>query len=171
MITFKLINKTDINDLLTLGKKTFCDAFQHLNNPDDFNAYFSIAFTSEKLLAEIENPDSVFYFALIANEQVGYIKLNYGAAQTEFGDIDAVEIERIYVLSNHQGAGIGKKLLDFALTKAIENKFKYIWLGVWEHNHNAIRFYEREGFHRFSSHKFALGKDIQTDILMKKELQ
>jgi ribosomal protein S18 acetylase RimI-like enzyme len=170
MITFKLIEKPDLNDLLILGKKTFCDAFQHLNNPDDFDAYFSIAFTPEKLLSEIENPDSVFYFVMLGDEQVGYIKLNYGDAQTEFGDGDAVEVERIYILSTYQGAGIGKKLLDFAITNAIENKLRYIWLGVWEHNHKAIRFYEREGFKQFSSHEFALGNDIQTDVLMKKML-
>jgi len=170
MITFKLIEKPDLNDLLTFSKKTFCDAFQHLNNPDDFNTYLSIAFTPEKLLSEIENPDSAFYFALMDNEQVGYIKSNFGQAQTEFRDKDALEIGRIYVLNTYQGKGIGKKLLDYAVTKAIENKLRYIWLGVWEHNHNAIRFYEREGFKQFSSHKFALGNDIQTDVLMKKEL-
>jgi ribosomal protein S18 acetylase RimI-like enzyme len=170
MITFKLIDKPDLNNLLTLSKKVFCDAFQHLNNPDDFDVYCSTAFTPEKLLAEIENPDSAFYFALLNNERVGYIKLNFMQAQTEFRHDEALEVERIYVLSKYQGAGIGKKLLDFAKAKAVENRLRYVWLGVWEHNLNAIRFYEREGFKQFSSHEFALGSDVQIDILMKKEL-
>jgi len=170
MLSFQLVQQPDLDNLLILSKKVFYDAFQHLNNPDDFDAYCSAAFTHEKLLSEIENPDSVFYFAVVGDERVGYIKLNFRQAQTEFQDNDACEIERIYISGSHQGMGIGKKLLDFAITKAVENNLQYIWLGVWEHNYNAIRFYEREGFKQFSSHEFALGHDIQTDILMKKEL-
>jgi ribosomal protein S18 acetylase RimI-like enzyme len=42
----------------------------------------------------------------------------------------------------------------------------YIWLGVWEKNDKAIRFYERFGFKRFGEHEFVLGNDRQTDWLM-----
>jgi hypothetical protein len=107
---------------------------------------------------------------LIGDEKVGYIKLNYQSAQTEFQDEDAVEVERIYVLANQQGKQIGRQMIDFAISKAIDDKLKYIWLGVWEHNHSAIRFYEREGFKQFSSHEFWVGNDKQIDLLMKKEL-
>ncbi|MEY3918157.1 MAG: Protease synthase and sporulation negative regulatory protein 1, partial [Bacteroidota bacterium] len=46
----------------------------------------------------------------------------------------------------------------------------YIWLGVWEHNPRAIRFYEKQGFVKFDQHIFQLGDDEQTDILMKLSL-
>jgi ribosomal protein S18 acetylase RimI-like enzyme len=41
-----------------------------------------------------------------------------------------------------------------------------LWLGVWEHNPRAIRFYEKAGFHDVGSHHFQLGSDAQTDRLM-----
>jgi ribosomal protein S18 acetylase RimI-like enzyme len=41
------------------------------------------------------------------------------------------------------------------------------WLGVWEDNHRAIRFYEKNGFEKFDSHPFILGESKQTDLLMK----
>lgn len=169
-ITIQLVRPSDLEALLSLSKKTFYDAFEHVNNPEDFEAYTAVAFQPEKLLSEINNPHSAFYFALIDNENVGYIKLNYASAQTEFQDTDAVEVERIYVLASQQGKQIGKQLIDFAVAKAIEDKLKYIWLGVWEHNHKAIRFYEREGFKQFSSHQFILGSDVQIDVLMKKTI-
>ncbi|HVV54298.1 MAG TPA: GNAT family N-acetyltransferase [Mucilaginibacter sp.] len=162
---------SDVDVLLLLSRKTFYDAFEHLNDPEDFEAYTSAAFNREKLLSEIENPDSAFYFAMLNNEPVGYIKLNYRGAQTEFRDADAVEVERIYVLATHQGKKIGNRLLDFAIHKAVEQKLRYIWLGVWEHNHNAMRFYERNGFKTFSSHYFMVGNDRQTDILVRLELK
>ena len=169
-ITIQLVRSSDTEELLTLSRKTFYDAFEHVNNPDDFEAYTSTAFTSEKLLSEIENPNSQFYFAIIDNEKVGYIKLNYRSAQAEFQNDDAVEVSRIYVLASQQGKKIGNQLLDFAIIKAIEQKLKYIWLGVWEHNPNAQRFYTRAGFTPIGTHDFWVGNDRQTDILMRKDL-
>ena len=169
-VTITPVHPSDVDVLLALSRKTFYDAFEHLNNPGDFEAYTSQAFTREKLLSEIENPDSQFYFAVIDNEPVGYIKLNYRSAQTEFKEPDAVEVERIYVLASQQGKKIGNQLLDFATDKAKEEKLNNIWLGVWEHNHNAMRFYKRNGFEPFSSHHFWVGNDQQTDILVKKHL-
>ena len=45
-----------------------------------------------------------------------------------------------------------------------------MWLGVWEENKRAIRFYQKNGFVEFDKHIFILGKDAQTDILMRKKL-
>lgn len=169
-ITIKPVLPPDVDQLLTLSRKTFYDAFEHLNNPEDFEAYTSKAFTREQLLSEIENPDSEFYFAVIDNEPVGYIKLNYRNAQAEFREDNAAEISRIYVHADHQGKKIGNRLLDFAINKAADDKLQYIWLGVWEHNLNAQRFYERNGFVKSGSHEFVVGKDVQTDFLMKRKL-
>ena len=107
MVTIQLVRPSDIDELLSLSRETFYDAFAHLNNKDDFETYTSVAFTHDKLLGEIENPHSQFYFALIDDEKVGYIKLNYSSAQTEFKDEGAMEIERIYVLASQQGKKIG----------------------------------------------------------------
>jgi hypothetical protein len=162
----------DVHDLLALSYQTFYDAFFiPFNSAEDFEAYTSVAFNVDKLLSEINNPNSVFYFALLGGEQVGYMKLNYSSAQTELQDENAVEIERIYVLQTHQGKKIGNQLLDFVTKKAIEAKLKYIWLGVWEHNMDAQRFYWRAGYVKFASHDFWVGNDKQTDFLVKKVLR
>jgi ribosomal protein S18 acetylase RimI-like enzyme len=46
----------------------------------------------------------------------------------------------------------------------------YVWLGVWEKNARAIRFYEKNGFVAFDKHLFKLGDEEQTDIMMKRVL-
>jgi ribosomal protein S18 acetylase RimI-like enzyme len=170
MIGIIKVQQSDLTTLVAISKQTFYDAFLHLNNPVDIEAYASSAFNSDKLLAELTNPYSAFYFAMLDGQAVGYIKLNYSSTQTEFQHKNAVEVERIYVLAGQQGKKIGNQLLDFTIDNALENKLQYIWLGVWEHNTNAIRFYERNGFKVFDSHPFTLGTDLQTDLLMKREL-
>jgi ribosomal protein S18 acetylase RimI-like enzyme len=95
------------------------------------------------------------------------MKLNEGGAQTELQKEDSFEIERIYVLSDFQGKGIGRQLLEKAIQMAKEKKASYIWLGVWEENKRAIQFYKKNGFIAFDEHYFMLGDDKQTDIMMK----
>jgi ribosomal protein S18 acetylase RimI-like enzyme len=169
-VATRQVTINDIDALLNLSRKTFFDAFAHLNNAADIEAYAANAFTKQKFEQELQNPDSRFYFAFVDDTVAGYIKLNYNAAQTELQDPTSVEIERIYILSDYQGKQIGKHLINFAIETAISQKLRYVWLGVWEHNHKALVFYKGRGFEQFGSHPFLLGNDEQTDILMKKEL-
>ena len=131
--------------------------------------YLAEALTITKLYKEWLSPHSSFYFAFLDEEIVGYLKINKGNAQTENQEEGAFEIERIYVLQAYQREGIGQFLLDCALRFAGENQAKYIWLGVWEKNQKAIRFYEKNGFEVFGSHLFMFGDDPQ-DLLMKRIL-
>lgn len=170
MVTIQKVQLSDAETLLSFSKNTFYEFFAHLNTPANMEAYSSVAFTLPKIQAELNDPDSQFYFAMLDNQLAGYIKLNFAGAQTEFHDEKALEVERIYVSGEHHGKYIGKQLLDFAIDTAIKKQFAYIWLGVWEHNSKAIAFYERNGFQLFGSHNFLLGDDRQTDLLMRKEL-
>ncbi|MCR8556683.1 GNAT family N-acetyltransferase [Mucilaginibacter sp. BJC16-A38] len=169
-ITIVKAEITDAAVLLEFSKATFFHFFGPLNDPANMEAYASVAFTSQKMLSELINPDSEFYFAMIGDEIAGYLKLNFSNAQTEFREADAMEIERIYVSQDHQRKKVGQQLLDFAIETATNKKFKYVWLGVWENNHNALAFYKHNDFEVFSSHEFVLGDDLQTDLLMKRLL-
>jgi ribosomal protein S18 acetylase RimI-like enzyme len=168
--TIRQVNLSEADELLRIGKKTFLDAFEHLNTAEDIKIYTQQLFTTERTVTELSNPDSVFYFIENEGNIMGYIKLNYASAQNEFKETDGVEIERIYVLADYQGKQIGQQLLNFAIDTAHRKSLNYIWLGVWENNINAMRFYERNGFEPVGSHYFILGNDKQTDILMRRGL-
>jgi diamine N-acetyltransferase len=170
MVTIQKVEIADADTLLAFSKKTFYEFFAHLNVPANMEAYSSVAFTLQNILEQINNSDSAFYFALDEDDILGYIKLNFNYAQTEFRDKSALEIERIYVSGEHHGKHIGKQLLDFAIDIARSKQFDYVWLGVWEHNYKARGFYEHNGFEVIGRHEFLLGDDRQTDLLMKKML-
>ena len=164
------VNSNDITSLQKVGKKTFFETFSPTNTEENMQKYLEESFSSDKLLGELNNPDSKFYFAKYNDEIVGYLKLNLGHSQTDLNDNQSLEIERIYVLKDFQGKKIGQKLYEKAVEVAKQNKVKYIWLGVWEKNQKAIDFYEKNGFVPFDKHIFVLGDDEQTDIMMKMEL-
>jgi len=169
-VTIRKVNPDELDTLLTFSKKVFFDAFYHLNNPADMELYAAKAFTPQQFLSELNNPNSNFYFAVIEDVIVGYIKLNTGAAQTEFQADNSLEVERIYVSADHQRKEIGTHLIDFAVAIALAKKKDFVWLGVWESNAQAIKFYRRNGFEVFAQHDFWLGNDLQKDVLMRRPL-
>lgn len=170
VLAFRKLTLSDVKELTLLSKTTFFDAFYHLNNPDDIQAYADKCLTEDKLAAELANPASAFYFAMMDDEIAGYMKINFGEAQSDIKDPAALEIERIYVSKLYQGKQIGTHLLKHVLQLAREANLKYIWLGVWEQNNRAIKFYQQNGFEVFGSHDFLLGSDLQTDLLMRQDM-
>ncbi|MDV3892836.1 N-acetyltransferase [Elizabethkingia anophelis] len=167
------IRKTTLNDIKLLqdiGRKTFFETFSESNSEENMRKYLEDGFSIEKLTEELNNKHSEFYFAVMDEKVLGYLKLNFGASQTELKDTNSLEIERIYVLQEYHGKKVGQVLYEKAIQVAYEKEAIYVWLGVWEENPRAIRFYEKNGFVEFDKHIFKLGDDEQTDIMMKKFL-
>ena len=169
-VVVRKIHLVDLSQLQKIGISTFSETFAEHNTKEDLEKYLKESFASEKLSAELANPNASFYFAVLNEEVIGYLKINFGNAQTELKDNKSVEIERIYVLQAYQGKKIGQLLYNKAIEIAREYKASYVWLGVWEENHKALQFYKKNGFVPFDTHIFKLGNDEQTDIMMKKAL-
>lgn len=164
------LHKVTIDDvpmLQQISTQTFIDTYARYNTDVNMRDYIETEFSDEKLRSDINKPSVAFYLAMEVNEPVGYIKINYAASQTDLNDSKSLELERIYVLKAHQGKKIGQFLLEAARTIAVENDLDYLWLGVWDKNTNAQKFYAKHGFVAFGTHNFMLGDDRQKDILLK----
>ncbi|MEH3114407.1 GNAT family N-acetyltransferase [Pedobacter terrae] len=168
-ISIEKVTTNDIQKLQEIGRSTFYEAFADVNTEDDMKDYLEKSFSEKKLKTELNNKDSQFYFARVDGSVVAYLKINFGQAQNEKID-NAIEIERIYVLKAFHGKKVAQALYQKAIDIAYEQQAACIWLGVWEENHRALRFYDKNGFKAFGKHAFWLGNDKQTDLLMKKEL-
>lgn len=157
-------------ELLEFARRNFIEAYAHLNTAENMEAYVSQTFTPEAFFQHYHHPHSTCFIARSGKEIVGYFKVNIDAAQTEPNHPDSCEIERIYVDTRFKGRGIGKKLFYAAVDYGKQLKRHYLWLGVWEENHDAIRFYQKIGMKPFGTHSFQLGDEEQTDILMRLDL-
>jgi ribosomal protein S18 acetylase RimI-like enzyme len=166
-LTIRKVTIADINKLQSVSRQTFFETFAEVNTAANMQKYLDENLSLERLQAELNNPESEFYFASNNEQIVGYLKINVGQAQNELQDNNALELERIYVLKEYQGSGVGQVLFDIAIQVARRRRSEFLWLGVWEKNFKALKFYERFGFIEFDKHIFLLGDDIQTDIMMK----
>ena len=169
MVNINLIRATisDINQLQQVSRQTFYETFSPVNTKENMRKYLDEELSIEKLTDELVNNDSEFYFALLENNVIGYLKLNFGKSQTELQDDNALELERIYVLKEFHGKRVGQLLYDKAVQIARQRNVDYMWLGVWEKNIRARNFYQKNGLVEFDKHIFKLGNDVQTDIMMK----
>jgi diamine N-acetyltransferase len=160
----------ELDALRALAYRTYDETFRHMNAPANMDAYLGTAFAREKLEGELHDPRWAFYFLERDGKIAGYMKVNEGDAQTGFRDPDGLEVERIYVTREHQGRGLGKSLVEEAEHIAREKRKRFLWLGVWERNVDAIAFYRRMGFREVGVHDFSMGDEKQTDYMMRKEV-
>ncbi|BCN29735.1 GNAT family N-acetyltransferase [Anaeromicropila herbilytica] len=166
-LTIKECSIEHIEKIKVIGERTFYETFSDENATEDMESYLKENFSYEQLESEVNNQGSRFYIVEHNNNVVAYMKANFDTAQTEIGHDNSLEVQRIYILKEYKGKHIGKRLMEKAIELAKSNDLKYMWLGVWENNINAIKFYEKQGFEIFDSHIFKLGDDEQTDYLMK----
>jgi ribosomal protein S18 acetylase RimI-like enzyme len=162
-----VIYRTDLDELdalRTISISTFEQAFAKDNSPENMRSYIASAFSAEQLDSELLQTKSEFYFAKKHNQLIGYLKINF------IEEDSSMEIERIYIEEAFHGKGVAALLMDKALQRAREQLCSRVWLGVWEHNPKAIRFYTKYGFEPYDQHTFLLGDDEQTDIRMQKKL-
>ena len=170
-ISITPLKKSELSELEKIGRETFFETFEPTNTPENLQHYLDKKFNPQQLKKEFENPESEFYLAKEAENVIGYLKVNTGNTQTEKVMKWALEVERIYVLKSYYGKKVGQALLEFAFKLARQKDIYDIWLGVWENNHRAIRFYEKNGFEKFDTHIFRIGNSKQTDYLMKRKLR
>jgi hypothetical protein len=82
-ISIKKVGIEELAALQTISRVTFAQTFDAHNSPEDMQNYLNTSFATDKLKAELSNPESEFYFAKAGDTIIGYLKVNTGAAQTE----------------------------------------------------------------------------------------
>jgi GNAT superfamily N-acetyltransferase len=174
MSTSKLIVRyataDDAGLIADMSRKTFADTFAENNTQEDMDIFMNEVFTKEALMKEVGAPGNTFLLVYDENMPVGYARLREGASHPEFGNRRSMELARLYVVQSYIGKGAGRLLMLRSIETAIELGAQILWLGVWEKNERGILFYKKFGFKKFDTHQFILGKDVQTDHLMMKEL-
>ena len=171
-ISIRQATLDDAKPLTDLSYTTFWDAFAHhpKNAPDDLAYYMRQAFSVEQITAELSDPNAFFLIAEIEDELAGYAKITIGSIETGITAERPVELNRLYSQQKFLGRGVGQALMDECFERARRHDHDVMWLGVWEYNPRAQRFYEKNGFEVVGKHTFHLGADPQTDLLMQRSI-
>jgi diamine N-acetyltransferase len=170
MITIRALSVQDIPALRTLAIRIYRDTFSNDNTPENMEAFLNRDYSEESFRNEFKEKDSSYFFAEENDIPVGYLRLRSNNEVEAYLGKNTIELHRLYVDQKYQGKKVGTLLMEKALNVARDLKVEWLWLGVWERNPKAQRFYNKWGFERFSEHVFQMGDEAQTDWLLKKRI-
>jgi ribosomal protein S18 acetylase RimI-like enzyme len=163
-----IIRKVTIADtaaLAALSKKTFYDTFTGTCTDADMQQFLADYFNETQVAKELSNQNDYYFFAEINGVPVGYLRFMEDYSSFSFmKQWKALELKRIYVLKEFQGKGIAQQLMNVVFDFCKKENYQVLWLGVWEHNIRAQKFYEKNGFvNSGHTHDFPIGNTPQTD--------
>jgi ribosomal protein S18 acetylase RimI-like enzyme len=168
IVTYRDARVDDAAALDRLFDTSFCDAFAHLYQPEDLQAFLT-GFGHDDWRAEIADAAYAFRIAEKDRKAVGYVKLGPLKPSIET-DRPALLIDQLYVLKEYHGAGIGRELMDWAIEESCRRGAQELYLTVFPDNHRAVHFYDRYGFEPVGRYDFMVGNHADEDIIMRKML-
>ncbi len=161
---------TDAHQLAKFAKRTFSETFSAHNSSADMEAYCAHAFGDDVEACQLADPARVCVLSEIDGVVAAYAYVVVGSITVDVAGESPVEIQRFYVDQPWHGRGLAQQLMGRCVAEAIARGGRTLWLGVWEQNTRAIRFYERSGFRAVGSQRFMLGSDAQNDLVMSRSL-
>jgi ribosomal protein S18 acetylase RimI-like enzyme len=169
-VVYRDAQAEDAEALAALGRKTFVDTFGHLYPPDDLAAFCDQIYATPAQAALIAHPKTVIRIASQGAELVGYCQMGDFKLPFDPGGRRAMEIHRLYVIARVQGAGVAAALMEWALTRMRVQGAQDAFLGVYQDNPRAQRFYMRHGFEIVGTYKFPVGATIDDEFIMRRSL-
>src|SRR5689334_15592814 len=125
-IEMKRIGELDAAALSEIAIQTYCDHYKYLWY-DEGKWYTEKNFSKQNLLCELKDAN-VWFFIIYNKEVVGFVKLDIDGPWPGEENINALELERIYLTRSATGKGIGKSVIDCVTEIAKKKNKKLIWL-------------------------------------------
>ena len=169
-IEVRLAQYQDVPAMRQVAILSYEATFAQHNTRENMDAFYIDSYNLEKMQEEFYEPSAVLYLAFAEQTLAGFVRLRKNQEVASTLGNNTIELQRLYIHPNQQGKGIGKLLMEKAMEYASQLQVDWIWLGVWEKNYNAQKFYTKWGFEKFDEHVFQMGDDPQIDWLLKKKL-
>ena len=144
----------------------FVQTFAADNTASDLAMYLPTAFSVLLQTGEIEDPSCTYLLIRDHDEVVAYALVRAGSSSSHVHGDPQTELQRFYVDQRYHGIGLAHEMMQACVESAKASGARTFWLGVWERNTRAIRFYEKCGFATVGTQHFRLGRDLQTDRVM-----
>ena len=169
-----LIRRATVDDaplIASIGADTFTTSFGAQNTPENLAKHLTKAFGEEIQMRELTDPAITYLIAEQNGRTAGYAQVREGDAPPPVAGPRPVEVRRFYVLPDFHGTGIAQALMDACADEARRRGGRTLWLGVWDQNPRAIRFYTKWGFSDVGGQTFMLGDDPQQDRVLARSLE
>ena len=184
-LEFRQATSEDAAQVSALIGTTWAKFFAYSVTEADLETYLTQTVSEAQIRKEIEDESKYCLLAVrlakstvtggpktsaTGSTVVGVAQMNFNTTEEGLTTSKPVKLDRLYIQPTEQGGGLAALLLQDAEEEAKKRGYNGLWLGVWENNARAIRFYEKMGFVRRGEHFFWLGESKRRDWTMEKPL-
>ena len=161
MIKFIKADDSKINDIIDLAHKSWFQTYEKINSKEQNEYMFNIWYSFDGLLNQMKKGE-IFWIMKKSEENIGFSSISAFNSQT-------FKLNKIYLLPNQQGMGLGKLLINHVEQYALANGANEIILNV-NRNNIAIKFYESCNYNILKEENIPFGSYWMNDFVMQKTL-
>jgi diamine N-acetyltransferase len=162
----EMIRTATIQDLAVLhdlAVRTFSDTFSGTAADEDIQRYLTQDLAVEQIAKELLGEEGQYWLAFSEDQPAAFMRLVWQQVPDCVTGPKPIELLRLYVDQPFLGRGIAQSLMETGLDWSKQQGFQTMFLGVWEHNYRAQKFYAKYGFEKVGEHVFPVGNDPQID--------
>lgn len=169
-IVYRTAEPEDAAPLARLARETFTATFGHLYPAEDLAAFCDQIYAVDAQAALIVHPELEIRLACERGELVGYCQIGAFKLPFDPGARRPMELHRLYVIERVKGAGVATALMEWALARMRALGADDAYLGVYQDNPRALRFYQRYRFEIVGAYKFPVGATLDDEFIMRARL-
>ena len=159
----------DAQVLSQIAEKTFVEAFGHLYPPEDLQAFLRESYDADRQRVILETPGYAVWLLEHEGEVVGHAAAGPCGLPNPGVQPGDGELKRLYLLRAFQNGGWGGRLFQTVMDWLLADGPRTLWIGVWENNLGAQRFYARHGFEKVGEHTFPVGRVVDREFTLRRE--
>ena len=166
MLQIKKATKEDIEKIRSVALRTWPVTFSNILSEEQISYMLDWMYSPGALIQHMEEKKHVFLIAMEQDICIGFCAYELHAKENR-----KTKIQKIYLLPEAQGKGIGKILLEEVTKIAREAGDSHLFLNVNRFNQQAIDFYGRVGFYEDFREVIDIGNGyVMDDIVMEKNI-
>jgi GNAT superfamily N-acetyltransferase len=151
--TVQKLSVSDIPLLQFVGRASYEPYYPHVWYEGGLEFYMDHCFNTDRLTAEMSDPNLEYLIVRDdRDELVGFMKIFLVKPVPGLEIENALYLEKIYLMPNFFGRGVGQQLIRWVVEKAIAARQEVVWLNVMQTG--PVEAYLKAGFDIISSTRF-----------------
>ena len=158
------LEKDELNLVQELAYRIWPSTYSEILSQEQMSYMLNWMYSIETLEKSTES-DHHFFAIFDGNQAVGFLDVELNCPEP-----NGMKLQKIYVLPEKQGLGLGKTLLNFAIDFGKKQGMRHLSLQVNRYN-KAVEFYLHAGFEIIDEQDFDIGNGyFMNDFVMQKSL-
>ncbi len=162
MISYRNASINDVETIKLLAEKAWIPTYKPILSEEQLNFMFEKWYSKNEIERLIKSNEQEFFLQLENNLPIGYSSISSI-------NPNVYKLNKIYILPNLKGQGLGKLFLNYIEDEVRKKGGKILELNVNRYN-TAYHFYLKMGYIVIKEEDIPIGNYFMNDYIMQKDL-